>query len=327
MNVLYLDELAPAQQERLRAALPGDLRLHILPRAALAEALALAPALEGIVGGQLPPALLAAATRLRFQLIPWAGVPRQDRAQLATRPEVTLYCSHFNAAPTAEHAWALLLAAAKRLLPMSERLARGDWRPRYEGPASATLAGGRLLLLGYGAIGRHLAAYGRAFGMQVSAVRRRPGAAPELERLGTLAELPALLPAADAIICCLPDTEACTGVLGAAEFALMKPGALLVNVGRGSAIDEAAFYAALDHGPLGAAGIDTWWRYPRDLAAAAATRPGTIDPAGRENLVLSPHRASHVAGREEARLDAVAALLGNIARGTAPRPVDREHWY
>ncbi len=327
MEVLYLGELAPTHQERLRAALPGDLRLHVLPREAVAEALALAPALEGIVGGQLPPALLAAATQLRFQLIPWAGVPQQDRAQLAARPDVTLYCSHFNAAPTAEHAWALLLAAAKRLLPLSERLARGDWRPRYEGPASAQLAGGQLLLLGYGAIGYRLAGYGRAFGMRVSAVKRTPGSAPELDRLGTLADLPALLPVADAIICSLPDTEACTGVLGAAEFGLMKAGALLVNVGRGPAIDEAAFYAALDHGPLGAAGIDTWWRYPRDLAAAAATRPGVIDPAGRENLVLSPHRASHVESREEDRLDAVAGLLGDIARGAPPRAVDREHWY
>ncbi len=327
MDVLYLGELPPARAERLRAALPPELRLHLLAREQLDQALALAPQLDGIVAGQIPPALLAAATGLRFQLIPWAGVPRQDRLQLAARSEVALYCSHFNAGPTAEHAWALLLAAAKRLLPMSERLARGDWCPRYEGPWSARLEGGELLLLGYGAIGRRLAAYGRAFGMRVSAVRRSPGAARELDRLGTLADLPALLPAADAIICSLPDTEACTGVLGAAEFALMKPGALLVNVGRGPAIDEAAFYAALDQGPLGAAGIDTWWRYPESPSAAGATQPGAIDPSGRENLVLSPHRASHVQGREEARLDAVAALLRNIARGSPPRAVDREHWY
>ena len=327
MDVLYLGELVATKEQRLRGALPADLRLHLLSREQLDQALALAPQLDGIVGGQLPPALLAAAARLHFQLIPWAGVPRQDRSQLASRPEVALYCSHFNAGPTAEHAWALLLAAAKRLLPMSERLARGDWRPRYEGPWSAQLEGRELLILGYGAVGRRLAAYGRAFGMRVSAVRRSPGTAPELDRLGTLADLSALLPAADAVICCLPDTEACTGALGAAEFALMKPGALLVNVGRGPAIDEAAFYAALDQGPLGAAGIDTWWRYPENPAAAGATQPGAIDPGGRENLVLSPHRASHVQGREDARLDAVAALLRDIARGTPPQAVDREHWY
>jgi len=327
MEILYLDELPPAREALLRGALPAGLTLHVCPRERLADALALAPRLDGIVGGQLPPELLAAATRLRFQLIPWAGVPRQDRAQLAGRPELALYCSHFNAGPTAEHAWALLLAAAKRLLPMSERLARGDWGPRFAEPSSVQLEGKALLLLGYGAIGRRLAAYGRAFGMRVSAVKRRPGAAPELDRLGTLADLPALLPLADALICSLPDTESCTGVLGAAEFALMKPGSLLVNVGRGSALDEAAFYTALDHGPLGAAGIDTWWRYPESANDPAPTLPGRIDPAGRANLVLSPHRASHVTGREEARTAAVAALLADIARGAPPPAVDREHWY
>lgn len=327
MEVLILDAPTPELQARLRAALNPDLSLHHAPRTPTDELLALAPRLDGVVGGRVPPELLAAASRLRFQVIPYAGVPARDRTQLAERPEVLLYNSHYNAGPTAEHAWALLLAVAKRIVPCSARLARGDWTPRYEGPLSTRLEGKRLLLLGYGAVGRRLAGIGRAFGMRVSAVRRRPGEAGELERLGGPDDLPVMLADADAIVCCLPDTPGTEGLLGPEEFVAVKPGALLVNVGRGTAIDEDAFVAALESGRLGGAGIDTWWRYPESVGARAETPPAHHDLERFENLVLSPHRASHAAGREEDRLDDVARILNAIAAGSPPPVVDRKHWY
>lgn len=327
MIVLHYGALESAHETRLRERLGDGVDLQVLPREDRDAALALAPRLDGIVGGRIPPELLAAARALRFQLIPYAGVPAQDRAQLAGRPALRLYNSHYNAAPTAEHAWALLLAAAKRVVPASDRLARGDWTPRYEGPLSLRLAGRRLLIVGYGAIGRILAGYGRAFDMSVSAVNRRGGDAEGLERLGGPEDLPGLLTEADAVICCLPDTPATAGLIGATAFAALKPGAVLVNVGRGTALDEDAFFAALASGRLGAAAIDTWWRYPESAAARRETPPSHHDLDRFENLVLSPHRASHVAGREEARMDDIARILNAIAAGAPPRAVDREHWY
>ena len=69
--------------------------------------------------------------RLRYVVIPWSGVPRRDRETLAGYPHVTVINSHFNAGVAAEHAWALLLGAAKRLLPVDRALRQGDWSPRY----------------------------------------------------------------------------------------------------------------------------------------------------------------------------------------------------
>ena len=189
------------------------------------------------------------------------------------------------------------------------------------------MAGARLLVLGHGAVGGRVAAIGRAFGMRVDAVTRHGQPAPGLERTGTTAALRALLAEADAIVCCLPDTPATAGLLNAAAFAAMKPGAVFVNVGRGACVDEGALHDALTGGRLGAAGLDTWWRYPTVPEERAACPPGRRDWAGVENVVLSPHRASHAEGREEARMDALAALLNAIARGAPPRPVDLAEGY
>jgi len=327
MDVLHYHPLEADLARRLREGLAPGIALHLPPKGDAGAALALAARCAGVIGGRLPVAWLDAAVQLRFQLIPYAGVPAQDRAQLAGRPEVTLYNSHFNAAATAEHAWALLLAAAKRLLPAHARLACGDWTPRYEGSPSLGLADSRLLVLGHGAVGRRVAAYGRAFAMRVDAVSRRGGAAPGIENLGTPSDLPALLPAADAVVCCLPDTPGTVGLLDTAAFAAMKPGAILVNVGRGTSVDEDALHDALAGGRLGAAALDAWWRYPATAAERAACPPSRHDLGRFENVVLSPHRASHCEGREEARMDDLARILNAIAGGEAPRPVDLAEGY
>lgn len=325
MIVLHYHPLDGPLADRLRAALDPGIDLRVPGPGVNLDALA--PLCDGVIAGRLSFDWLRAARNLRFQVVPYAGVPAQDRTQVAMLPAVTLYNSHFNADVTAEHAWALLLAAAKRLLPAHARLARGDWTPRYDGPLSARLAGARLLVLGHGAVGGRVAAIGRAFGMRVDAVTRHGQPAPGLERTGTTAALRALLAEADAIVCCLPDTPATAGLLNAAAFAAMKPGAVFVNVGRGACVDEGALHDALTGGRLGAAGLDTWWRYPTVPEERAACPPGRRDWAGVENVVLSPHRASHAEGREEARMDELAALLNAIARGAPPRPVDLAEGY
>ena len=161
----------------------------------------------------------------------------------------------------------------------------------------------------------------------MGAVRRRPIAAPELDFLGTTADLPRFLPEADAVIVSLPDNDATTGLIGAAQFALMKRGVLFVNLGRGPAVDEDAFHDALATGRIGAAGIDTWWLYPASPAARRTTLPSRHPLERYDNLVMSCHRATHVAGRETARIRDLAAILNAIAAGRAVNVVDRTVWY
>ncbi len=288
---------------------------------------ALAIRCEIAIGGVDPPGFLDAAKRLRWWIVPFAGIPAATRAALRERPGVVVMNSHFNARHTAEHAWALLLAAAKQIVPCSERLRHGDWRPRYDAEGSLGLYGATLLLIGYGAIGRALVPMARGFGMKVMAVRRRAVAAPELDAVGTRGELHSFLAQADAVILALPATERTDGYLGAKEFAAMKSGAIVVNVGRGSALDESALHAALASGRLGGAAIDTWWVYPTDEAARSRTRPSHLDFSSFSNLVFSPHRASHVRRRDEDRWTDLAGLLRSIVERRPINVVDLEAGY
>jgi phosphoglycerate dehydrogenase-like enzyme len=305
----------------------------VLPARADGESVAERPIPELVasceiaVGGVVPAGFLEAATSLRYWIVPFAGIPTATRAALSRQPDLIVLNSHFNAAFVAEHAWALLLASAKQIVPVSELLRAGDWRPRYADPTARFLGGSTLLLLGYGAIGRALLPLARGLGMRVLAIKRTPGTAPELDALGTREDLHAWLPRVDAIIVSLPATPPTNGYLGPAEFACMKRGTLLVNVGRGSAIDEEAFHDALASGLLGGAGIDTWWNYPADEAARAHTPPSRFDLSSYDHLVFSPHRASHVLGRPNDRFAALGEILRSIADGKPIHPVDLQAGY
>ena len=107
----------------------------------------------------------------------------------------------------------------------------------------------------------------------------------------------------------------------------MKQGVILVNVGRGSALDEGALFEALQGGRVGAAGIDTWWVYPSGPDAVKRTPPARHLFGELDNVVLSPHRASHVGGREGARMESIAEVLRSILEGRPVNRVDREWWY
>ena len=263
---------------------------------------------------------------LRAVIIPYAGVPEQTRERLAARPHIALHNLHHNAAPTAEMALALLLAAAKRVVPLDAALRKGDWTPRYEEPRELLLDGAHLLVLGYGEIGARVAAAGAALGMRVSAMRARPRGDEPVPTISPEA-LDELLPGADAVVLTLPLTPVTEGMLDAHRLAALKDECCLVNVGRGRLIDEAALHAELAAGRL-RAGLDVWYQYPENPEAAASTPPSRFDFGSLDNVVLSPHRAGHCMRIDELRAEHLARLIGAAARG-APMPnrVDVEAGY
>ncbi len=288
---------------------------------------------EVLVAGRPSEALLDASPRLRLVVVPFAGLPEPTRQRLLARPALALHNLHHNAAPTAELAVALLLAAAKRIVPADRALRAGDWSPRYADDGAVLLAGKTALVLGLGAVGTGVARACRGLGMRVLAVRRRPGAGTgdgvdaaretdTADEIHTLATLPALLPRADALLVCLPLTPETSGLIGSRELALLPARAVLVNIARGPVIDEAALYAALAGGRLHAAGLDVWWRYPGD-ADRRAMPPSDLPFHLLDNVVMSPHRAGHVAETESLRMTHLATLLNAAARGAAvPNRVD-----
>jgi phosphoglycerate dehydrogenase-like enzyme len=290
-----------------------------------ARALEHRDAIDVLIDGR--PGPLLDGERLAHVVVPWAGFPPSLREALLERPHLEAHNAHYNAPFVAQHALALLLAAAQRLVPIDAALRRGDWGDRARPERSRHLAGGEALLLGFGAIGRHLSPMLRGLGMRVSALRRRPEGDADGVRVIGPAELPAALSRADALLVSLPATPATEGLLDRQALDRLKPGALVVNVGRGSVIDEDALYDALASGRLAGAGLDVWWRYPEGPEAQAATPPATRPFWELPNVVLSPHRADATDASERARVADVCATLWAIAEGRERSLVDVEAGY
>jgi phosphoglycerate dehydrogenase-like enzyme len=280
-----------------------------------------------LVAGRPKPEHITASPHLRAVVVPWAGIPESTRDLMLQFPGIALHNLHHNALPVAEHVIALLLAAAKFLVPMDHSLRGHDWTPRYRPNPSLLLEGGTALILGYGAIGRKVAQLCRGLGLEVLAVRRCLEAdAPQQAgaiRVAPVDDLHRLLPRADALLICLPHTPETDGLIGAAELALLPQTAVLVNVGRGPIVDEAALYHTLRQGGIYAAGLDVWYNYPSDEGARPHTPPSRFPFHELDNVVMSPHRAGGSTGTEHLRMIHLARLLNAAARGEPmPNRVD-----
>ena len=156
-------------------------------------------------------------------------------------------------AATAEHTWALLLSLLRRVVPAAVSVREGEWdRDRFRG---GELSGKRLGVLGLGRIGLKVAAYGQAFGMDVTAFDPYVSEWPsEIRRAPTLEKL---LGDADVLSIHIPLNAETSGLLRRERLALLPPGALLVNTSRGEIIDEAALAYDLERKHLGGAALDT----------------------------------------------------------------------
>ena len=281
---------------------------------------------EVLVDGS-PDAALLDAPSLKHVIVPYVGVNDALRENVRSRPHLKLYNSHFNDAFVAQHAVALLLACSNRIVAADISLKQGDWRPRYNDAfESVFLPGKTCLLLGYGAIGKEVETRVRGLGMKVSALRREPSGTSEIKQYGP-DELHEALSEADVVVVSLPSTPQTKNLLDEAAFQALKPGGILVNVGRGNVIDQRALYDALKSHHLFAAGLDVWWNYPKDEAERAHTPPADAPLHELPNIVMSPHRANQVQGWELTSLKDVAQTLNALAQGEERNRVDSDRGY
>ena len=243
--------------------------------------------------------LRAAGPRLRMVSKHGVGVDNIDLAAMRKAGVAVMNTPGANAGAVAEHSLLLMLALARDL----EGLAVAAREAARPGPV-AGLEGRRLLVIGYGASGRRVAALGAAFGMRVSvATRSLTGTTPEgFAVVGALADA---LPQTDVLTLHCPLTDATRNLIGAAELALLPKGALVINCARGGLVDEAALVTALESGHLGGAGLDVTETEP-----LPAGHPLLIAP----RLILTPHAAAMSAGAFRAMgMQAVQNLLDHFA--------------
>ncbi len=283
---LVLTEPLPEAGMRKLAERP-ELRVLVLPaptEAALAHVLPQSDAAAMVMERPaLSASLIGRAPRLRVVCRMGAGYDHIDVAALTQRGIPLATTGAANARTVAEHALSLMLALAKRGPALDRAVKSGAW-PR--GFGSIELAGRRCLLVGYGRIGREVARLAAALEMQLAVFDPYvPRDAMERHGFAHVAVLADGLREADFVVlaCALgPETR---GLINVDGFAHMKPGAFLVNVARGSVVDEAALVAALDEGRLAGAGLDVLEQEP--------PRPGH-PLLSRDNVVLSPHTAAYV---------------------------------
>ncbi len=259
---------------------------------------------------------LEASPNLRAVVIPWAGIPQKTRDVMRKYPHVSVHNLHHNNFNTAELGFALLLAAAKRILPMDRALRQNDWTPRYKESQAILLRHRRALILGFGEIGQALAEYCLGLGMKVKATKKHTeGYQGQLDvEIYSDDQLRDLLPTADVLLIALPLTEQTKGLIGETELNLMPQGGILINIGRGPIVDQYALYEALKRGHLRAAGSDVWYNYPKTEADRYNTAPADVPFGELDNFVLSPHRGGLVEEVEKQRASALANLLNAANR-------------
>jgi len=260
--------------------------------------------------------LLEQLPELKLICVSATGTNNVDLQAAAERGIAVTNVTGYGTATVAQHTFCLILALTTRLLEYQAAVRRGDWQRSdmfclMDYPIRE-IAGKTLGIVGYGTLGKGVARIAEAFDMQVL-LAQRPGGKPQTGRL----PLHELLPQVDILTLHCPLTPETQNLIGAAELALMRPDALLINTARGGIVDEQALADALRQGVLGGAGVDVLTREP----------PADDNPllqADIPNLIVTPHNAWASREARQRLLDGVTENIRDyLAGGSANRVESR----
>lgn len=292
-GVAGVEPVAAKTKDNLRAAMP-DAAALVVAASIYDEAVANA---------------VAAAGKLRWIHFITSGV--DPLLRFAPPAGVVITNSASGWAPTvAEHAVAMLLALQRQFLPMRVASSEKRWAQLQMRPALVSLEATTVVLLGFGAISQQIARLLKPFGPRVIAVARTARDHPDVEKVIAVEALDSILGEAGALVAALPGEPSTTQLIDARRLALLPPRAVVVNVGRGETIDEAALAAALRSGHVAGAGLDVFEREPL---------PSDSPLWDLDNVIVSPHVAGMGRSRLFARLGSLCAE--NAARMLAKRPL------
>lgn len=305
----------------------GTVEWGDLDRTALLERIETAEVLVVRLRHRIDREVLERAPRLRALVTPTTGLDHVD-LEAARERDVSIvslrgeteFLESIRATP--EHTWALLLALVRRLPWAFDHVRGGGWdRDRFRG---GELAGRRLGLVGLGRVGRQVARYARAFGMEVAAFDPSEAvwSRDDLPAVERRPSLDGLLDDADALSLHAPLDASTCAMIGARELARLPMGALLINTARGALLDEAAAVEALESGRLAGVAADV---LAEELDASRRAESPLLERAAREDDVLiTPHVAGATV-ESMARTELfVARRLGELLAASVPRVEARD---
>jgi D-2-hydroxyacid dehydrogenase (NADP+) len=274
----------PAMAEAIRKRWPEMRVVHLPNYDRLAEEL---PDTHIFVGYSLRAAQLKDAKKLKWIHSTAAGVAQLMYPELRDSGIMVTNPSGIFSVPMAEHTMGLLLALARNFPDSVRGQDRAKWAQQeiWDKPQHLTELNGKVLLIvGYGSIGREVARRATAFDMRVWGVTRSgAGEQAHVENIFAAAQLHEALPNADYVLICAPETAETKHLIGADEIANMKRGARVINVARGSLLDEAALVQALESGALGGAALDVAQTEPLPAESPLWKAP---------NLLITPHTSA-----------------------------------
>jgi phosphoglycerate dehydrogenase-like enzyme len=271
--------------------------------------------------GALPETWLEAAPGLRWLQAHAAGPePGYYHDALVRHPVIVTNMRGTYTEIVAAHAVALLLALARDLPRYAHQQAVGEWQLHRDQASCLYVPDATILLVGAGAVGGEVARLLRPFGARILATDARLTETPEgIDRLYPASSLADVIGEADAVVVTVPHTPDTEGLFGRDLLARMRPGARLVNVGRGPVVDVDALAEALASARIGGAALDVFPEEP-----LPAGHPLWAEP----RMLITPHSAGVGPGSEERRY---GVLVGNARRFVAGEPlinvVDKAKWF
>jgi phosphoglycerate dehydrogenase-like enzyme len=247
----------------------------------------------------------------RLVHLPGAGA---DAIEFERLPPECVVCNVFeHEIPIAEYVMAAILNHAIGYVDMVRDFSSERFGPLFAArKMHAEIHGKTLGIVGFGHIGRLVTQRAQAFGMRVYAVSRS-GHAPEADQAGDVSQLPDMLRQADFILIACPLTPETRSLIGAAQLALMKRTAVLINVSRGPIVDEEALYRALTEGRIGGATLDVWYQYPSP--DNPTPRPSRFDFEKLPHVQCTVHSCAWTAEMFDRRFAVIADNLKRLRDG------------
>ena len=307
-HVVLYKKLSPALMARLQAQ--AEVTLIEDPAQAGAQRLREAlPSAHGLLGASLriDGELLQLAPHLQAVASVSVGVDKYAIDAFNERGVLLTNTPDVLTETTADTGFALVLATARRVVELAGMVRDGQWTQSVgPGQFGTDVHGKTLGIVGMGRIGEALAQRGHfGFGMGVLYHSHRPKPLVDARFSARHCSLEALLGEADFVCLTLPLTAETEGLIGKRELALMKPGAILINIARGQIVDEAALIEALSRGHLRGAGLDVFHHEPLEPTSPLLRQP---------NVVATPHIGS---ATEETREAMAACAVDNLLAALA----------
>ncbi len=259
-------------------------------------------------GGAYGPAVMDALPRLRVLARCGTGIDNIDLEAARARGVVVTKVPGASVEEVSDHTIALILACFRMLVSSDAAVRRGEWPSAVQLSSMRRVRGTCLGLVGFGHIASAVATKALGLGMEVAAYDPFVPVQYLHERgVGQASTLEDLLEQADVISLHVPPSSDGSPILGPAEFGVMRRGALIINTGRGSLVDETCLHEALSTGYLSAAGLDVFQTEPL---------PSGSPLIDLNNVVLTPHSAAFSEQalseiRQSALADVVAVLNGH----------------